>query len=150
MSTTHRESLAVLWAVLILCPSSERARFTMRMDHEALRWIVATAETTGKLSRWSLGLSEFDFDIMLRAGVKNQAADALLHLMISGEDKKILDDEVRVLTILQEILACAPRPDITDHELIEEFKRFICSFYTRSLHDDRHQGQRDGINTNVS
>lgn len=46
--TTHRECLAVIWAVLILRPYLEGTRFTIRTDHDALRWILNMSDATGK------------------------------------------------------------------------------------------------------
>lgn len=55
--TTHRECLAVVWAVLMLRYYLEGARFTIRTNHDALRWILNMADATGKLARWRLHLS---------------------------------------------------------------------------------------------
>ena len=97
--TTHRECLAVVWAVLLLRPYLEGTRYTIRTDHDALRWILNMADATGKLARWRLRLAEYEFDVVHRAGVKHQAADALSRLPTDGEDKAPLDDEIPVLVI---------------------------------------------------
>ena len=39
-SATQRECFAVVWAVRTLRPYVEGARFTVRTDHEALRWLM--------------------------------------------------------------------------------------------------------------
>lgn len=37
LSTTHRECLAVVWAVLLLRPCPDGSQFTVRTDHEVLK-----------------------------------------------------------------------------------------------------------------
>lgn len=49
--------------------------------------------------RWRLHLSEFEFDIIHRAGIKHQAVDALSQLKTKGVDTMPLQNEVPVLTI---------------------------------------------------
>lgn len=44
------------------------------------------ADNTGRIARWHLRLSEYDFDIIQRAGVKHQAAGALSRLQTTGKD----------------------------------------------------------------
>lgn len=67
----------VVWAVLRLRPYLEGVSFTFRTDHEALRWILNMADLTGKLARWRLSLSELEFDVFHRFGIKHQAPDDL-------------------------------------------------------------------------
>ncbi|CAN8067637.1 unnamed protein product [Agarophyton chilense] len=80
-STTERECLAVVWAILHLRPYLEGARFTLRTNHHALRWILNLADASGRLARWRLRLMEYDFD------------------MTDGEDTTPLDEEVPCLLL---------------------------------------------------
>lgn len=64
-------------------------------------------------------LSKFEFDILHGDGIEHQAADALLHLKINGEDKISLEDEVPVLTISQAFFACALQTGKIFFEFIE-------------------------------
>lgn len=72
--------------------------------------------------------------------VKHEAAEALSRLKIKGEDKKLLDDDVAVLTIPQEIAAFARRADITNLELLAKressIARFIPEFFRMSCIKD--------------
>lgn len=85
-----------------------------------LGWILIIAEATGKLTRWWLRMSEFESDIIHCAGIKHQAADALLRLKTNGEDKSSVDDEVQVLTVHQKVFACAPQTQKSYLEFIRE------------------------------
>jgi len=59
-STTERESLAVVWASLLLRPHIVGTRFTVRTDHAALKWMLHMDGAHGRFARWGLRLAEFD------------------------------------------------------------------------------------------
>ena len=63
-SPTERECLAVVWGVTKLRPYIERTKFTVRTDHNALRWLMNVDDPSGRLIRWRLRLSEFDYTIV--------------------------------------------------------------------------------------
>ncbi len=52
-------------------------RFLVRSDHQALVWLFRLKEPKGRIARWIEILSEFDFSIEYRAGIKHGNADAL-------------------------------------------------------------------------
>ncbi|KAE8956100.1 hypothetical protein PR001_g31857, partial [Phytophthora rubi] len=52
-------------------------QFTIITDHAALKWLMTSANLTGKLHRWALTLQEFDFEVEYRPGTTNVVADAL-------------------------------------------------------------------------
>lgn len=97
--TTHKECLAIVWAVLLICPYLEGTKFTIRTDHDSLRSILNIIDATGRLARWELRLSEFEYDAVHRAGIKNQAADALYRLPTTGHDITPLDDDIPVALV---------------------------------------------------
>jgi len=106
-STTEKECLAIVWAVLALRPYLEGVRFTLRTDHSALRWILNLSDASGRLMRWRLRLADFDYEVKHRAGIKHQAADTLSRIRTNGEDTSDLDDAIPTL------LVSDPR-DVTD------------------------------------
>lgn len=69
--------LAVVWTILLLHVYLEGSRFTVRTDHEALKWFLTLTNETEKLTRCPLCLLAFDFIIVHCASINNQAADAL-------------------------------------------------------------------------
>lgn len=89
----------MIWAVLMLRPYVEGRRFTIRTDHESLRWNLNMADATGKLSRWRLRLQELEFDVVHREVIKHQTADALSRLGTQGEYQAELNYEVPVLLL---------------------------------------------------
>lgn len=56
-------------------------------------------EALEKVEQWRLRLSDLGFNIVYRASIKFQVADALSRVKPQGGDKVRLDDEVLVLTM---------------------------------------------------
>ncbi|KAL7296181.1 hypothetical protein TKK_0010721 [Trichogramma kaykai] len=92
-SVTERECLAVLWAVRKFRPYVEGYRFRVITDHSSLRWLHNLRNPTGKLSRWSLELQQFDYIVEHRKGANNVVPDALSRL---HEDES---DEAQIASI---------------------------------------------------
>ena len=93
-SATERECFAVVWAVTTLRPYIEGTRFTIRTDHDALRWLMTLTDSSGRLTRWRLRLLEFDFEIVYRPGRVHQVPDALSRLLAIRNDTEPLDDDI--------------------------------------------------------
>lgn len=86
--------MTVAYAVLLLRPYLERHKFTARTDHNVLKRILNLAEAAGRLTRWPFRLSEFDFDVVYKAGTKNQNADILSLLETNGVGTTKFEDEL--------------------------------------------------------
>lgn len=77
-SITERETLAVLIALEHWrCYLENGQTFTVYTDHSALKWFLSLNNPTGRLARWGIRLSMFNFDIKHRRGVDNVIPDAL-------------------------------------------------------------------------
>jgi hypothetical protein len=74
-STTEKEYLAIVWAILTLRPYLEGPRFLIRTDHHSLRWVLNLADAQGRLARWRLRLLEFYFEVEYSPGKEHHAAD---------------------------------------------------------------------------
>ncbi|GBP13511.1 Retrovirus-related Pol polyprotein from transposon 297, partial [Eumeta japonica] len=79
-SLTERECLAVISAILKFRPFIELMPFTVLVDHSALKWLMNQKELSGCLTRWSLKLQSYQFDIQHRKGSQNVVADTLSRL----------------------------------------------------------------------
>lgn len=97
--TTQLECLAIVRAVLLLRSYLKGTQFTSRTDYYSLKCILNLTDSTKKLERWRLRLSEFDSDVVHCAGVKRQASDALFYLRATGKDDIALKDDLPLLVI---------------------------------------------------
>ena len=93
-SVSERECLAVVWAMTTLRPYLQGHHFVVHTDHASLRWLLSVNDPSGRLMRWRLRLSEFDFDVEHKKGKANTQADALSRLTTLGETALDVDDEI--------------------------------------------------------
>ena len=49
----------------------------IQTDHANLKWLETSAPTKGRLSRWAMRLSEYDYDMQHKPGKENPPPDAL-------------------------------------------------------------------------
>lgn len=97
--TTKRECLAIVCSVLLLQTYLEGQCFTIQTEHDALKWTLDLADSTGRLAPLRLRLSEFDLNVIHHAGIMHQATDALSRLSNIVKDESPLEDGLLHLTI---------------------------------------------------
>jgi len=73
------EALAMIWATRLFRMYLTNTRFKIYTDSRAARSLLEAndAAAGGRLLRWRLALTEFDFDVIHRAGAQSGNADAL-------------------------------------------------------------------------
>ena len=76
-NVTRRELLAVITFINQFKHYLLGRQFLLRTDHGSLRWLFNFKDPTGQLARWLEFLSQFNFEIVHREGIKHQNADAL-------------------------------------------------------------------------
>ena len=69
-TTTEKECLAVVWGCQILRPYLEGSHFRIYTDHQPLKWLLGITDTSGRLARWRLRLSEFDYSVDYKKDIK--------------------------------------------------------------------------------
>ena len=81
-SATEGECLAVIWAVKYFRPYlwNTRDPFTLVTDHSALQWLHKNRDISGRLTRWSLRLQEYNFKIVYRKGTAHANVDCLTRM----------------------------------------------------------------------
>ena len=99
-STTERECLGVVWSILKLRHFLEGQRFLVRTDHQALSWIYSTCDSSGRLMRWRLRLSEFTFDVQYKPGASHHAPDFLSRADNCATSDPI-DDDIPCLALAE-------------------------------------------------
>ena len=93
-SVSEQECLAVVWALTTLRPYLQGENFIVHTDHSSLRWLMNINDPSGRLMRWRLRLSEFDFEVQYKKGKANTQADALSRLQTLGETTASVDDAI--------------------------------------------------------
>lgn len=76
-STTRKELLSCVLFVQHFRHYLLGRRFRIRSDHASLQWLINFRHTSGILARWFEILSEFDFQLVFRAGKEQVLADAM-------------------------------------------------------------------------
>ena len=127
-SASERECLALVYGVTICRPYLQQEKFIAHTDHSALRWLMTISDPSGRLQRWRLRLSEFDFVVMYKKGKENTIADALSRSTTQGEAIEKNDHEIPCyLTQDQELclkIECTEDKSDSDCEIDEEVSFF--------------------------
>ena len=76
-TTTELELLAVIRAVTRFRWYVLGTEFTVVTDHQALRWLWRLKDPSGRLARWVMELSQYNFTVIHRPGATIPHADAL-------------------------------------------------------------------------
>ncbi|MES9884237.1 MAG: RNase H-like domain-containing protein, partial [Sedimenticola sp.] len=76
-SISERECLALVEGVRHYRHFLEHQKFVIITDHAALKWLQDLKHSSGRLSRWSMLLQGFQYDVQYKPGIKHQNADAL-------------------------------------------------------------------------
>ena len=91
---TCREMLALVWAVHIFRPCLYGKRFTLRTDHNCLKWLHNIKEPEGQVARWLESLAEFDYEVVQHPGKQHQNADALSRKMCKQCETQVGGEEI--------------------------------------------------------
>ncbi|XP_021371063.1 uncharacterized protein LOC110461754 [Mizuhopecten yessoensis] len=77
---TRKELLAVVYFTKYLRHYLYGRRFTVRIDHSSLRWLLNFKDPEGQMARWLQVLSSYEMTIVHRPGVKHRNDDSLSRL----------------------------------------------------------------------
>jgi hypothetical protein len=85
-SNFEGELLAAIYFVRLWRQYMYGERFVLESDHQPLKWILTNSKLTGKLARWALMLSEFDFEVKHRTGVDKEMDCLSRYPQVSDND----------------------------------------------------------------
>ncbi len=109
------------WAVTTSRPYLQGSRFIVHTDHASLRLLLEIAERSGRLMRWGLRLSKFDFEVRYQKGKANSQADALSRLATLGETVLPVDEEIPCFTTDADVVLYGPDIPMADDQLAKAF-----------------------------
>ena len=76
-TTVEKECLAIKLATHAFRVYLLGRPFLIQTDHRVLEWLDRLKENNNRLTRWSLSLQPFQYEVQHRAGQANRNADAL-------------------------------------------------------------------------
>lgn len=79
-AVVERECLAIVWATAKLARYLLGKPFILQTDHAPLKALNGRKLNNGRMARWALKLSDFQYDVKHVAGVDNVIADTLSRL----------------------------------------------------------------------
>ena len=116
---TRRELLAVVKSVGSFHPYLYGAKFTIRTDHAALRWLKTMKNPEGQLARWIGRLEQYDYTIEHRAGRAHNNADSLSRRPCEPECRHCSKRESETVCRHAQVRRAEPRGDT----LLEEAQK---------------------------
>ncbi|KAL3693228.1 hypothetical protein R1sor_006879 [Riccia sorocarpa] len=106
-STTEREGLAVVFSLKKFRHYLLGGKFTIVTDHKALKYIFTQLNVEGRMVRWKILMSEYDFTICDRPCKKHANADLLSRAYEDMGDEPVdetfPDEDLMVLTAETEV-----------------------------------------------
>ena len=130
-SASHLESYAVLLACEHFQVYLLNGPFKLVTDHSALRWMRDQSMLKGKLHRWFIRLSSFDYTIEHRKGTQHSLVDALSRGPVepSSEDLDTFHQGPQ-LSAKEEVYVIAPNP-VTEDLIRSEQQKEDLSYVKR-------------------
>lgn len=90
---TELELLSIVFGVSKYQSYIQGVKFKIITDHSSLLWLKRLQNPSGRLARWAVHLSQFDFDIEHRKGKLNVVPDALSRAISSLNTVEATSDE---------------------------------------------------------
>ena len=87
-SVQEKEALGIVFAVKKFRKMVLGSRFKIRCltDHKSLECLTNSKEIAGRMARWAMIMSEYNYQVQYIKGATNTAADALSRLICLPED----------------------------------------------------------------
>lgn len=93
--------------------------------------------TAGKLQRWALFLTEFDYEIIHIKGSTNSVADVLSRLPLAGKGEEDNEEYLKFIERSCPIDACCIRVEIKKDSILSKILNFVTEgFPTEVMYKD--------------
>lgn len=95
--TSQRDYSSIAQFVLLLGPCLEKYGFTIRMDHDSLKWNFILADSTGKIARCQLHLPDLIFIDVYCSSNMHETVNSFSGFFTTGKEKTLFEDYLPVL-----------------------------------------------------
>lgn len=102
-TTYEREACAIIWALERFKQYLQGQHFILQTDNAALMWLHRHPKNLGRVGRWLLKLSKFDYEVQHIKGESNVIADALSRLYQDEDNQTHQETETEHLNLLQDV-----------------------------------------------
>ena len=105
-SIRELEVFAIVWSILHYAEYLRNQTFTVRTDHESLKWLWKTDNK--RIARWALALQEFSFQIEYRRGKTQCHVDIFTRVLPITPLEDTLTDRIAARASLFKVEPVAP------------------------------------------
>ena len=124
-STTERELLAVIFALEQFQRYIGGQKCNIITDHASLQWFYKLQNHSGRLARWSMRLSQYNFNIIHRKGKSHQLPDSLSRIPVDAIGTSINNSDVWYSDIVKKCIQSPhkyPNFRVNDNQLLRHCK----------------------------
>lgn len=121
-SISEREALAIFESVKFFQPYLWLQKFKIITDHSALKYMFKNKNTVPRIARWSLYLSDFEYEIQFKSGKNHVVPDYLSRNVCEDEYVAIISNDDESLDIDTETLIREQRKDTNLLEIINHLE----------------------------
>ena len=143
-TTTERECLAVIYAVMQFRVYLLGQKFRIFTDHKSLQFLLTIKQPSSRLARWAMTLLEYEFDIIHKSGTAIPHADALSRAAYT---------DINNISSIKRKVTFAPNPEIlpdvqqtNEDEEWEAFNNILTTKSNEWIPDKIHNIQGDLFN----
>ena len=116
--TTENELLAIVWALHKFRSYIMGGKITIRTDHKALTFLKTCKLLSGRLTRWTMAIQDYDISIENCLGKNNLVADTLSRLQEKENATKMGHSDGKII-----LYALAKRPSSSLRNRLQNFAK---------------------------
>ena len=114
--TTEKELLAIVWALHKFRSYIMGGKIIIRTDHKALTFLKTCKLLSGRLTRWTMAIQDYDISIEYCPGKNNLVADTLSRLPEEENASKTANNDGKII-----LYALAKRPSSNLRNRLQNF-----------------------------
>ena len=117
------ECLAVLSGIQYFSPYLSNKKFLLKTDHSALQFLKSIKNSSGRLARWAIYLSQYSFDVQYTPGKVLSNADAISRIPYAELPEK---PTTTLSDVVDEVVVASVATQKTTNSLAQSARRGTC------------------------